>query len=217
MGSVQFFFFFFFIHSIFYSPPLIYPLTVPHPISPPHNPVPIPHPAWPLNSLGPPVSWGLCVSSLNEHRPRSPLLYVYSGPDISWCMLSFWWSSVWGIFEVQINWDCWSSYRITLVLSFFQPSLIQQQGSASSVHWLGANICIWLFQLLVGSFKVLSDQRNANQNYSTLHEWLRSKPQVTTHVGENVEKEEHPSIGGGIANWYNHSGSQSVCSSENWK
>jgi hypothetical protein len=32
-----------------------------------------------------------------------------------------------------------------------------------------------------------------------------------------VEKEEHSSIAGGIASWYNHSGSQSGGSSENWK
>jgi hypothetical protein len=30
-------------------------------------------------------------------------------------------------------------------------------------------------------------------------------------------KEEHSSIVGGIANWYNHSGNQSGGSSENWK
>ena len=62
-------------------------------------------------------------------------------------------------------------------------------------------------------FKVLSDQRNANQTTlnSTLHqsEWLRSKPQMTKHVGEDVEKEEHFSIAGGIENWYNHSGNKS--------
>jgi hypothetical protein len=34
-------------------------------------------------------------------------------------MLSVRWSSVWEISGVQINWDCWSSYRITF-LSFFQ-------------------------------------------------------------------------------------------------
>jgi hypothetical protein len=55
--------------------------------------------------------------------------------------------------------------------------------------------------------KILINQRNANQNgpeILPLHhlEWLRSKPQVTTHVGEDVEKEEHSSIAGGIANWY---------------
>ena len=49
----------------------------------------------------------------------------------------------WEVSGVQINWDFWSSYRISL-LSFFQPSQNQQQGSATSVHWLDANICIWL-------------------------------------------------------------------------
>ena len=103
--------------------------------------VPIPHPTWPLTSLGPPVSRELGASSLNEQRSRSPLLYVCWGPYISWCMLAVWWSSVWEISGVQNNWDCWSSYMITLLLSFFQPSLIQQQG-------LGANIYIWLSCLL---------------------------------------------------------------------
>jgi hypothetical protein len=32
-----------------------------------------------------------------------------------------------------------------------------------------------------------------------------------------MEKEEHSSIAGGIANWYNPSGNQSGVSSENWK
>jgi hypothetical protein len=36
---------------------------------------------------------------------------------------------------------------------------------------------------------------------------------VTIHAAKDVEKEEHSSIAGGIANWYNHSGG----SSENWK
>ena len=33
---------------------------------------------------------------------------------------------------------------------------------------------------------------------------------------EELEKEEHSSIAGGIANWYNHSGNQFGSSSENW-
>jgi hypothetical protein len=45
----------------------------------------------------------------------------------------------------------------------------------------------------------------------------RSKPQVTTHVGKDVEKEEYSSIVGEIANWYNHSENQSGGSTENWK
>jgi hypothetical protein len=84
---------------------------------------------------------------LNEPRPCSPLLYVCWGTHISWCMLSVWWSSVWEILEVQINWDCWSSDKVALLLSFFQPSLIQQQGSAVSV------ICLleqWVRVVTVG-------------------------------------------------------------------
>jgi hypothetical protein len=38
---------------------------------------------------------------------------------------------------------------------------------------------------------------------------------VTTHVDEEVEKEEHSSIAGGIANWYNYSENQYGGSSEN--
>jgi hypothetical protein len=39
---------------------------------------------------------------------------------------------------------------------------------------------------------------------------------VTADTGEDVEKEEHFSIVGGIASLYNHCGNQSGGSSENW-
>jgi hypothetical protein len=39
---------------------------------------------------------------------------------------------------------------------------------------------------------------------------------VIADAGENVEKEEHISIAGGIANYYNHSGNQFGGFSENW-
>jgi hypothetical protein len=45
----------------------------------------------------------------------------------------------------------------------------------------------------------------------------KSKTQVTADAGEDVEKEEHSSIAGGIASLYNHSGNRSEGSSENWK
>jgi hypothetical protein len=38
---------------------------------------------------------------------------------------------------------------------------------------------------------------------------------VTADAGKVVEKEEHSSISGGIANWYNHSENQYDGSSEN--
>jgi hypothetical protein len=50
----------------------------------------------------------------------------------------------------------------------------------------------------------------------THSEWLRSKIEVTADAGDDVEKEEHYSIVGGIASLYNHSGNQSGESSENW-
>jgi hypothetical protein len=39
---------------------------------------------------------------------------------------------------------------------------------------------------------------------------------MTADVGKVVEKEEHSSIAGGIASWYNHSGNQFGSFSENW-
>jgi hypothetical protein len=39
---------------------------------------------------------------------------------------------------------------------------------------------------------------------------------VTADAGEDVEKEEHSSISGGIASWNNHSGNQYGSSSEDW-
>ena len=56
-------------------------------------------------------------------------------------------------------------------------------------------------------------------------EWLKKQQnkknktkkntQVTADAGKDVEKEEHSSIVGGIASWYNYSGNQSGGSSEN--
>lgn len=40
-------------------------------------------------------------------------------PHISWCMLLGWRSSVWEISWVQVKWDCWSTYRVALLPSFF--------------------------------------------------------------------------------------------------
>jgi hypothetical protein len=40
--------------------------------------------------------------------------------------------------------------------------------------------------------------------------------EVTTDAGKDVEEEDHSSLAGGIASWYNHSGNQSGGSSENW-
>ena len=39
------------------------------------------------------------------------------------------------------------------------------------------------------------------RSYLTPVKWLRSKTQVTADAGEDVKKEEHSSIVGGIARW----------------
>jgi hypothetical protein len=53
--------------------------------------------------------------------------------------------------------------------------------------------------------------------YLTPIRMVRSKAHVTADSGEDGEKEEHSSIAGGIASWYNHFGNKSDGSSENWK
>jgi hypothetical protein len=62
----------------------------------------------------------LRVRCLFEARPGSNLLYMCWGSHISWCMLPGWWLSVREISRVQVSWDCWSSYGVALLLSFFQ-------------------------------------------------------------------------------------------------
>jgi hypothetical protein len=39
---------------------------------------------------------------------------------------------------------------------------------------------------------------------------------MTANAVKDVEKEEHSSIAGGIASFYNYSGNQCGCSSDNW-
>ena len=72
-------------------------------------------------------------------------------------MLPGWWLGVWEISEVQVCWDCCSSYGVAILLSFFQSSLIQPQGSSTSDHWLAASICFChaLFDLSIKGLRYL--------------------------------------------------------------
>jgi hypothetical protein len=129
LKNYKWFYLFTYLHSRFYSPSwsTLWLLHIPYllPTTPRlHVDVPTHYPTRPLNSLGPPVSWGLGASSLT--RPR-PLLYMCWGPHISWCMLPGCWLSVWEISGVQVNWDCWSSYKVAtkipdIVVHAFNPS-----------------------------------------------------------------------------------------------
>jgi len=78
-------------------------------------------PSRPPYSLGPQVFPVLGVSSLTEARQGSSLLYMCPGPWTSSCMLPGWWLSIWESAGFPVSWDCWSSYRVTLLLSFSWP------------------------------------------------------------------------------------------------
>jgi hypothetical protein len=66
----------------------------------------------------------------------------------------------------------------------------------------------------------LSAKRNKQTNKQKTWNHFNVEPvgiiQETEEAAEDVEKEEGSSIAGGIASLYNHSGSQSGGSSENW-
>jgi hypothetical protein len=51
---------------------------------------------------------------------QSFLCCMCQWPQTRSCMLPGWWLGVWEISWVWVNWDCWSSYGIALLLSFFQ-------------------------------------------------------------------------------------------------
>jgi hypothetical protein len=69
-------------------------------------------------------------------------------------------------------------------------------------------------------FNILSHQGNEIKTTLrfdlSLVKMAKIKNSWTPDVGEDVEKEEHSFIAGGIASWYNHSGNQFCGSSENW-
>jgi hypothetical protein len=69
-------------------------------------------------------------------------------------------------------------------------------------------------------FNILTHQGNANQRTPRFHltpvRMAKIKNSVTADAGEDMEKEKHSSIVGGIASWYNHYQNQFGGSSENW-
>ena len=82
-------------------------------------------------------------------------------PHISWYMLPGWWSSVWEILGVQVNWDCWSSYRVALLLIFFQLFPYSTTGVCSFCPLVGCkylhltySAACWIFQrtVMIGPF-----------------------------------------------------------------
>jgi hypothetical protein len=105
------------------------------------------HSTRPPQSLGSQVSQGLGASFVPETRPGSPLLYMCQGTNIVWCMLPGWWLSVWKISRSVGTSGLPMGSPSSSASSNFSP--IQPQRFLSSIYWLGASICIWLFKLLI--------------------------------------------------------------------
>jgi hypothetical protein len=170
-----------FLHSIFHSPPFpTHPLTAPHPNSlPTPSPCgyPTPHPTWPLNSLGHSVSWGLGASSLNEHRPGSPLLYVCWGAHISWCMLSVWWSAPDGPQSAPLNLQEKSAFQYSKELAQMTNKYRHRESvylnvilsKWASVLYITENREVkWYIKAIQGTLK-LSDAKLLLQQNRRLH------------------------------------------------
>jgi len=130
--------------------PYLLPLTPTPPLSPQGCPHPLPHQTSKLPRASSLLRVRFIFSDWTQTQ-ESSAVYV-SGASSQLVYTA--WLVIQHLRDLggQGNWDYWSSYRVALLLSFLQLSLIHPQGSAASVHWLGAHICIWLFQLLVESF-----------------------------------------------------------------
>jgi hypothetical protein len=95
------------------SPCLQEDVPTTHHTPPSHKNSPLPR-ASNLSSVRP-------LFPLTDAWPGSSLLYMWQGPQTSYCMLPSWYFSVWEISGVQVSWVCWSSYGVSFFLSFFQP------------------------------------------------------------------------------------------------
>lgn len=143
-------FYYFYFLQFSHCPLPVCPPTVPHPIPPTlcvQEDVP-PTPARPPCSLGPQVSQGLGSSSPTKPRPDVRGLGLVLA-RVS-CLVGSSVSEISGSRFVET-----AGLPIGLPTSSASSSLflILPQGFPASVQWLCVSICIWLFQLLVGSLE----------------------------------------------------------------
>jgi hypothetical protein len=111
------------------------------------------HPNRPLNSVGPQVSSGLGASSLTVPDPRVLWCICVGGLiSVGVCCLDSGWVSEQSEGSRLVE---TAGFPIVSPLSSacFSFSLIQPQGSPASFYWLGVNICIRIFQLLIETFR----------------------------------------------------------------
>ena len=111
----------------------VHPPTVPHPIPPPCplSPWGCPHLTSKFREASSLLRVRCIISEWTQTQQSSSVCVLGASYQLvhAACLVVQWLIDLGG--GVQINWDCWFSYRIALLLSFFQPWLIQQQGSVS--------------------------------------------------------------------------------------
>jgi hypothetical protein len=69
-------------------------------------------------------------------------------------MLPDWWPNVWEISGGQVSWDCWSFYRVAILLSLFQLFSNSTTGVSSSYKLVG---CKYLHVTLSAACWVLGE------------------------------------------------------------
>jgi hypothetical protein len=95
-------------------PPLIFPYSFPPPTCLEED---VHHPTRPPHSLGPQVSSWLGTPSSTPDQ--AVLCYICVEASDQLADAPGWWLSVWELSEVWVYWDCWSSYGVSLLFSFF--------------------------------------------------------------------------------------------------
>ena len=123
-----------------------------------------------------------CIFSDWTQTCQSSAIYVL-GTSYQLCMMPGWWSSVWEISGFQVNWDCCSSYRVTLLLlSFFQLFPKSTTGVSSFsplvgykyLHLILSAAC-WVFRraVMIGPFLwVLHSLSNSIRPWDLPLSWI---------------------------------------------
>jgi hypothetical protein len=111
-----------------------------------------------------------CIISEWTQTQKSSTACVLGGL-ISADVLFIWWSGVWEISGVQINWECWSSYRVALFLSFFQSFPNLTTGVSSFCPLVGCTCLVSFCEHSIASV-IVSGLRNSS--------WAASQFESTT-------------------------------------
>ena len=167
---------------------------------------------WPLGPLFHDSYMVGFLSSIALMFGSSPLLLPWWFSFFRSC-ISSWNSSKFHLCPLSRHWPlalCWPSKQQQQ-----QQLLTGTHSGHTNSHKSTNQISNWVaFETLWSEREKLFIKKKSKTSHQP--EWLRWKIQVTADAGEDVEKEEHSSIVGGIASLYDHCGNHSGGSSGNW-